>query len=119
LSPDPDQSSFKAALVAIVFASVWFESASHVLMAQLHGVREAKNLDRVSYKEKLQSVGCSDGDLLNRAERLQQARKEIVHEKAFLDRTGFRVAQTEAANAHELVAALSDESGRMVLPKAP
>jgi hypothetical protein len=108
LTYDPGHTSFKHACIAIVFAGVWFEAATHLAIVQNHGVEKAREYDRRSYEDKLLLLQCCGPDVIQRAERLRNARRELVHEKALLDSGELRVAQEEADNAHELLVALGD-----------
>ena len=71
------------------------------------------------YRDKLTLLGCGDEDLLGNAERLQQARRELVHEKAhfeFNDAGEFtgelRTAQDEAESARAVMLAVEKGFGR-------
>jgi hypothetical protein len=115
ISYDPDRQSFKAACITIMFAGVWLETAAHLAFVQLRGLAEAKRFDRETYERKLTILGCTDRETIARGKRLRLSRNELVHEKAFLDSGQIRVAHEEADNAHTLIVALSDESGRLAL----
>lgn len=116
ISYDSDRQSLKVACVAIVFSGVWFEAAAHLAFVQLRGLAEAKWFDGETYEEKLTILGYTDPEIIARGKQLRHSRKELVHEKAFLNSGQIRVAQEEADNAHALIVTLSDDSGRLVLP---
>ncbi len=70
-------------------------------------------VDHAGYGDMLTLLGCGDEELLGKVERLQQARRELVHEKAHLEFndagefTGeSRTAQDEAENARTVVLAV-------------
>jgi hypothetical protein len=104
---DPDQKSFKQALIAIVFTGLWLEALLHLLIIRDHGVDTFKKYDRKPYAEKLRLLGCSDNAVLDSAERFQNCRKELVHEKAYLDSGQIKTAQDEADNAHQLLVSVN------------
>lgn len=100
---DPDQRSFKNAFITIVFCGVFLESLLHLLIVERKGLDIFKKYDRKPYKDKLQLLGCNDQSILEGSTQYQDARRQVVHEKAHLDKHSFRVAQKEAAFAMELV----------------
>ena len=108
---DPEQMSFKEAMISIVFSCIWLEAILHLLIVQEYGREFYEKVDRnKSYKEKLRLLKCDDDELLRNVERLRTARKEIVHEKAHFefDNLGkfegnFMLAQDEAENANEVM----------------
>lgn len=118
LSYDPERRSFKAACVAIVFTGIWLEAATHLAYAQFGRGTDLKKFDSKKYEDKLAELGFETG-LLERAKRLREARNELVHEKAHLDPGAIRFAQDEAERANQLLLALSDERGRLVLANTP
>ena len=108
---DPNQTSFKEALISVIFSCIWLEAALHLLIVETHGRERYEEVDRKSYEKKLRLLGCSDVRLLKKVEQLREATKELVHEKAHLhtDKCGnftgtIRIAQDEAKNGHEVVA---------------
>jgi hypothetical protein len=103
---DPDQKSFKQAMIAIVFTGLWLEALLHLLIVRDHGVNTFNKYDRKSYSEKLRLLGCSDNAVLASADRFQNCRKELVHEKAYLDTGQIKTAQDEADNAHQLLVSI-------------
>ena len=103
LTWDPDHKSFKKAFVTIVFCGVWLEAVLHLLIVKHKGVAVFKKNDYKKYEDKLELLGCTDESIMELCERFRRARKEIVHEKAYLDTESFLAAQTEAESAIELV----------------
>jgi len=103
LTPDPERKGFKASFVAIVFSGFFIESALHILIARKCGVAIAKAAAHKSYEEKLKLLGCTDHALFELCKRFRIARREIVHEKAFIDNDRFLTAQDEAESAILLV----------------
>ena len=106
---DPTSAGFKQALITIVFVGVWLEAATHLALVHRFGLDKAAEHERLTYVPKLRLLGITDQAALDRAERLRNARNELVHEKAFLNSKSIRVAQDEADNAYELLVALCDE----------
>ena len=82
---DPEQTSFKQAMVSVVFTCIWLEATLHLLIVGRYGKNRFKELDRHPYEHKLEALGCDDEDLINRVGRLRNARRELVHEKAHLE----------------------------------
>ena len=50
---DPDQTSFKQAMISIVFTAMWFEALMHLLIVQKYGIELFKKYDRKNYADKL------------------------------------------------------------------
>jgi hypothetical protein len=100
---DPEQKSFKNAFITIVFCGVFLESLLHLLIVKRKGLKIFKDYDFKSYEAKLQLLGCNDQSILEGCIQYQDARREVVHEKAHLDNDNIRVAQKEAAAAMELI----------------
>jgi hypothetical protein len=100
---DPDQTSFKQAMISIVFTGMWLEALMHLLIVQTHGEGVFKKYDPRTYEDKLKLLGCEDQGILDRATRFRRTRKELVHEKAYRE---IRRAQEEAENAHALLTAV-------------
>lgn len=103
---DPEQRSFKQAMIAIVFTGMWLEALLHQLIVRKHGVEKFKEFDRKSYEEKFQLLGCSDQNILDSLERLRKCRTGLVHEKAYFESDEMKAAQDEADNAHNLLLAI-------------
>jgi len=112
---DPNQTSFKQAMISLVFTGMWLEAMMHLLIVKAHSKDKFKEYDFKSYEEKLTLLGCTDQELLNSVSKFRKARKSLVHEKAHFDDGEIRWAQKEAKNAHELLAAVyehfSDQLG--------
>lgn len=103
---DPDQTSFKQAMVSLVFTGMWLEAMMHLLIVKAHGKDRFNEYDFKSYEEKLTLLGCTDAELLNSVSRFRKARRALVHEKAHFDDGEIRWVQKEAENAHGLLAAI-------------
>jgi len=103
---DPEQRSFKQAMISIVFTGMWLESFLHLWIAREHGLQKFKRYDYKSYADKLQLLGCSEQPIIEAAQRFQKCRKELVHEKAYFDSGQIRSAQEEADNAYHLLLAI-------------
>ena len=82
---DPNQKSFKQAMVAIVFTGMWLEALLHLLIVRDHGEEKFREIDFKPYEEKLRFIGIDDNSILKAAARFRIARKELVHEKAHFD----------------------------------
>ncbi|MBI4021305.1 MAG: hypothetical protein HY369_03615 [Candidatus Aenigmarchaeota archaeon] len=105
-APDRRSRSFRHALVAIVFASIAMEAIVFAELRRTGSKTRAKRVSQMSYRTQLRAVGVTDEQLLLAAERLQDVRNEIVHEKlivmgdrADLRRLRGRTAQDEARYA--------------------
>lgn len=111
---DPEQTSFKEAMISIVFSCMWLEATLHLLIVRKFDRERFKNADRrLSYEEKLRLLECRDEQLLNNVERLRKSRRELVHEKAHLEfsQAGeflgeLKTAQDEAENARAVIVGL-------------
>ena len=115
---DPKQRSFKQAMISVVFTCIWLEATLHLLIVGKLGREGYKSIDRSIYRDKLTLLGCGDEELLRYAERLREARRELVHEKAYLEFndagefTGeLRTAQDEAENARVVMLAVEKQFG--------
>lgn len=105
---DSSRTSFKSAMIAVVFAGVWLDAITHLLIVQRYGKAKFKEYDRKPYESRLEILGIQNSNLLLRVKAFRDARRELVHEKAFLDK-GTRVAQKEAAFAYELLRDLDEK----------
>lgn len=103
---DPNQTSFKQAMISLVFTGMWLEAVTHLLIVKAHGKDKFKEYDFKSYEEKLRLLGCTDHELLNSASKFREAWKSLVHEKAHFDDDEIRWAQKEAESAHGLLVAI-------------
>ena len=109
---DPEQTSFKQAMISTVFTCIWLEAILHLLIVEKFGRKCFEEVDknRKTYEEKLKLLGCDDKELLENVKRLRKVRKELVHEKAhceFNDADEFtgesRTGQDEAENARAVM----------------
>ena len=103
---DPEQTSFKQAMISTFFTCIWLEAILHLLIVDKFGKKCFERVDRKNYEKKLELLGCRDTVLLENVERLRKVRRELVHEKAnfeFNDVGKFtgalRTGQDEAENA--------------------
>jgi hypothetical protein len=103
---DPNQNSFKQAMITIVFTGMSLEALMHLLIVRNHGEARFREYDFKPYEDKLRFLGCSDQLILERAIQFRKCRKALVHEKAHFDDGEIKVAQDEADNAHELLVAI-------------
>ena len=103
---DPNQKSFKQAMIVIVFTGMWLEALLHLLIVRDHGEAKFREVDYKSYEEKLRLVGIDDNSILEAGKRFKTARKTLVHEKAHFDTGATQVAQDEARNAYRLLLAI-------------
>lgn len=81
---DPSQRSFKQSMIAIVFTGMWLEALMHLLIVCDYGEQKFKEYDFKSYEEKLQLLGFSDQEIIDRVTRFRSIRKALVHEKRIL-----------------------------------
>jgi hypothetical protein len=100
---DPEQKTFKNALVCVVFCGAYLEAMLHVLIGRKLGIEKCKELDRELIETKLEALGCTDQAILDDAGKYRSSRKEVVHEKSMIDEDDFKIAQTEAAFSFDLV----------------
>ena len=100
---DPGRKSFKHALIAIVFCGMFLESILHLLIVEQKGLDTFNEYDRKIYEDKLRLLGCDDQPILVLCKQFREARKEIVHEKAYINADSLRIAQKEADVAIDLI----------------
>jgi hypothetical protein len=100
---DPNHNSFKQSMISIVFTGMWLESLFHLLIVDKYGKEKFKEYDFKTYEEKLQLLGCTEQNLLDRVSRFRKTRTSLVHEKAHLDDGDIKLAQDEAENAHQIL----------------
>jgi hypothetical protein len=48
---DPNQTSFKQAMISLVFTGMWLEAVTHLLIVKAHGKDKFKEYDFKSYEE--------------------------------------------------------------------
>lgn len=104
---DPSQTSFKQAMICIVFTGMWLEAKMHLRIVKAHGKDRFKEVDFKSYEEKLKLLGITDEVLLHSVSEFRESRRTLVHEKAHFDDGQVRWAQKEAEKAHGLLVALA------------
>ena len=103
---DPLQRSFKASLVAIVFAGMYIEALCWLIGCQRLGVEKYRDIDAKPIEKRLAELGVTDAILLEDALAFRKARKELVHEKALppsIDLSPVRSGQGEALRAIALL----------------
>ncbi len=98
---DPERTSFKQSLVAMVFAGIYLEALLYMVGIDKLGKDEYMKIDRKHYEEKLRVLGVRDTETLKTCKRFREARNDLVHEKAIephagIDGTTFHRAQREA-----------------------
>ena len=57
---DPEQKSFKKAMISIVFTGMWLEALTHLLIVKKFGEKKFKEYDFKSYEEKLELLGITE-----------------------------------------------------------
>lgn len=104
---DPEHTSFKQSLIAMVFAGIYLEALLYMVGVGQLGKDEYMKIDRKHYEEKLRALGVTDIETLATCKRFREARNDLVHEKATeplaIDGTAFRIAQREAEIAVSFV----------------
>lgn len=109
---DPSRRSFKQSLIAIAFASIYFEALLFIVGTQRLKERWDRKMDHSLYEEKLTALGVTERDLLASAGRLRLSRKDLVHEKAAplgeVASSELRWAHEEAAHAVDFIAHVSE-----------
>ncbi len=98
---DPEYTSFKQSLIAMVFAGIYLEALLYIVGMDKLGKDEYMKIDRKHYEEKLRVLGVTDTETLTTCKRFREARNDLVHEKAIephagVDGTTFHTAQREA-----------------------
>lgn len=101
---DREHKSFKNAMIVIVFTGMWLGALLHQEIVKKHGQAEFKKVDKkFNYEQKLKKLGFSDESLLSNVMLFRETRKELVHEKAFLESGNIKKAQEEANLANEIM----------------
>ena len=116
---DPEQLSFKQAMISVVFTCVWLEATLHLLIVGNIGRNAYTNkVDHSGYRDKLNLLDCWDEELLRHVDRLQQVRRELVHENAHFEYNDagefageLRIAQDEAENARAVMLTVEKRFG--------
>ncbi len=103
ITPDPEQKSFKQAMVCIVFTGMWYEALVHLVMVDRFGEKEAKRWDRRSYRNKFEKLGCADELILDQIQKFADSRNDLMHEKALWNQGRIITAQKEAEQAIEFM----------------
>jgi len=111
LSYDPNQRSFKQAMISIVFTGMWLEAVLHQEIVSKHGVSTFRKYDFKSYRDKLALLGVTNVKLLEQVDSFKSTRKELVHEKAYFDAGLVKVVQREADLAQSILQMVSTELG--------
>lgn len=93
---DPKRRAFKHALIAIVFSGICLEALLHLVIGARLGTKECAKIDGKAYEDKLKRLGCVDQKIFDGCARYRRCRREIVHEKAYLDKAETKTAQDEA-----------------------
>lgn len=105
---DPNQQSFKQSMIVVVFAGMWLEAFFHQEIVKQRSKNQFNNNSNKSYKEKLELIGISEYNILNKTVTFQKTRNELIHEKSFLDKGEIKCAQEEAKHAHEIIEHVSN-----------
>ena len=100
---DPERKSFKNYMISIVFTGMWLEALTHLLIVEKFGKAKYRNYDRMVYEKKLRLLGIEDESLLAKIAKFRSTRKELVHEKAYLDDGMVKTAQGEAKLANDII----------------
>ena len=85
VTADPEQKSFKAAMISVVFYCMWLEEElcfQIVNKTKIYTKEYNKKHDRLTYEEKLRFLGLKDEDIIQSVENLRNLRNSLVHEKA-------------------------------------
>lgn len=105
---DSKQSSFKQAMISIVFTGMWLEAFFHHEIIKQKSKNQFNKHSNKSYKEKLELIGINESSILDKVDSFQKTRNELIHEKAFLDKSEIKFAQDEAKHAHEIIEYVSN-----------
>lgn len=103
ITPDPEQKSFKQAMVCVVFAGMWYEALLHLVMVDRFGERTANEWKHRSYRNKFEKVGCADQLILDQIQQFADSRNALVHEEAYWNQDSITTAQREAVRAIEFM----------------
>lgn len=107
---DPEHKSFKKSMIVVVFTGMWLEALLHQEIVKKYGEAEFKKVDRKkTYEQKLALLGIHDQELMDKVKRFRETRKELVHEKAFLDEGQIKTAQKEANVANEVMSGITEQ----------
>ncbi|MBU1233297.1 MAG: hypothetical protein KKD01_01255 [Proteobacteria bacterium] len=100
---DWEQKCFKQAMISIVFTGIWLEALLHIKIVKEFDETTFKKNDFKPYRTKLELLGVDDDELFDMVDNFQRCRKELVHEKAYLDNGEIRIAQAEAESANKII----------------
>lgn len=107
---DPEHRSFKKSMIVVVFTGMWLEALLHLEIVKKLGETEFKKVDRKkTYEQKLELLGIINPELLGKVKKFRETRKELVHEKAFLENSQIKTAQNEATLAKEIMHEISKQ----------
>lgn len=106
---DPEHTSFKSSIITVVFAGMWLEALTHLLIVRGHGEKKYREYDRKSYEDKLRLLGVEDEELLLLVGQLRATRRELIHEKAHFDIRTIKIAQKEAELAIKVIRKIEAE----------
>lgn len=79
---DPEQRSFKSAMITIVFAGMYLDAILYIALQSHFGRDGALKIERLPHEERLSRLGVTDPSILDRVRDFRQTRKDLVHEKA-------------------------------------
>ena len=113
LTPDPEQRSFKQALIAIVFSGAYLEAILRIVGRDRLGPEEYGRIEYgTTYEKKLERLGIADPALLGKCERLRESRNEVVHEKAL-------EVEVDGSGAGRHVAGILSRGSLRMRPRPP
>jgi len=72
---DPEQKSFKQAMIAIAFTGMWLEAFLHLRIVRDYGVKKFEEYDFKSYADKLQHLVAQSQQLLKPQRNSRNAEK--------------------------------------------
>lgn len=96
---DPQQTSFKQALIAEAFAAMYLEALLWSAGCARFGEGRYTKIDGKPYEKRLVHFGITEPAILEAAKRFRECRNELVHEKAGPNDKTIREAQDESAHA--------------------
>lgn len=105
---DTDQKMLKYAMITIVFTGMWLEAFLHHKIVEKYSKEKFHEYDYRPYEDKLKLLNISDTSIENNVKRFRNCRKELVHEKSYLDSGEIRIAEKEAENAYGLLQSISN-----------
>lgn len=105
---DPNQKSFKQAMVSIIFTGMWLDALTHLLIVEKYGMDKAKEYRFKKYEAKLTFLELKNKELIDSVARFRDCRNSLAHENAHFDEGDIKRAQDEAENAHNMLVAIYD-----------